>query len=175
MKKLIILSIFFTYGCSGNQTVFAQNDKELFTIYLVRHSEKDLSTNNFSDPPLSECGNQRSIHLSQFLKNINIDVIYTTDYNRTKQTALPTAVSKELELVLYNPSELNNFSKQLLSLKQNALVVGHSNTTAVLAGLLTNQEMGAFEESVYNRIYEVLIFKDYSKLNLIFSSFECEN
>ena len=57
--------------------------------------------------------------------------------------------------------------------KQNALVVGHSNTTAVLAGLLTNQTMGTFDLDIYNRIYKVEFEKNKGRLKLIHSNFEC--
>ena len=47
-KKLIILLVLL-FGFQSCQ--IAQKD-DLFTIYLVRHSEKDLSSENESDPPL---------------------------------------------------------------------------------------------------------------------------
>ena len=63
MKKLIIIFAFLIFGCSANNDISAQKSDEIFTIYLVRHSEKDLAFENQSDPPLSECGEKRSKHL----------------------------------------------------------------------------------------------------------------
>ena len=131
MKKLIIISAFLIFGCSANNDINAQKSDETFTIYLVRHSEKDLTSGNQSDPPLSECGEKRSEHLSNFLEEIDLDIIYSTNYIRTKSTALPTALSKQLELRQYKANKLKDFSNKLIEAKQNALVVGHSNTTAV--------------------------------------------
>ena len=59
----------------------------------------------------------------------------------------------------------------MLELQQNALVTGHSNTTGVLAGMLVDQEIGAFEEHIYNRIYQVVVCGEQRQLNLIHTSF----
>ena len=170
MKKslIIILIILGFQSCVG-----AQKDSEIFTIYLVRHSEKDLTSNNYSNPPLSQCGAERSENLSNFLSDVALDVIYSTDYIRTKNTALPTALSKGLEVREYNPQELEGFSKLLIDGKQDALVVGHSNTTGVLAGLLVGEEIGAFDLDIYDRVYQVLIYKNSGRLHLLHTAFDC--
>ena len=152
----------------------AQKNDEVFTIYLVRHAEKDLSSDNPSDPPLTPCGDQRSAHLSDFLSAVEIDAVYSTNYTRTKETALPTATSKGLEILEYDGSDLKDFSNFLLESKQDALVVGHSNTTGVLAGLLVNEEIGEFDLAIYNRVYQVVIYKKNRQLNLFHTAFDCE-
>jgi hypothetical protein len=88
-------------------------------------------------------------------------------------TARPTAASKALSIINYNPQDLKTFSKLLIEKNQDALVVGHSNTTAVLAGLLTGEVMGAFDLDIYNRIYQVVINKKKGRLHLFHSSFVC--
>ena len=168
-KYLIIIIIILGFHSS----LGAQNDDELVTIYLVRHSEKDLLSNDHSDPPLSKCGEQRSESLSVFLREVNLDVIYSTDYNRTRKTALPTALSKGLIIKKYNSQHLEEFSKSLINNKQDVLVVGHSNTTAVLAGLLVGKELEAFDLDIYDRIYQVVISKNASQINLLHSTFVC--
>ena len=168
-KYLIIIIIILGFHSS----LGAQNDDELVTIYLVRHSEKDLLSNDHSDPPLSKCGEQRSESLSVFLREVNLDVIYSTDYNRTRKTALPTALSKGLIIKKYNSQQLDEFSKSLINNKQDVLVVGHSNTTAVLAGLLVGKELEAFDLDIYDRIYQVVISKNASQINLLHSTFVC--
>ncbi|MDA7728021.1 histidine phosphatase family protein [Flavobacteriaceae bacterium] len=155
--------------------VDAQKDSELFTIYLVRHSEKDLTSNNHSNPPLSQCGEQRSENLSNFLRDVNLDAIYSSDYIRTQNTALPTALSKGLEISEYNPQELEDFSKLLIANKQDVLVVGHSNTTGVLAGLLVGEEIGAFDLDVYDRVYQALMYKNSGRLQLLHTAFDCSD
>jgi len=153
----------------------APKSNELFTIYLVRHSEKDLDAGQPSDPPLTACGTARSEHLSTFLQAVPLDAVYSTNYTRTKSTAQPTATAKKLNIEEYNPAELKAFAELLINRKQDALVVGHSNTTAVLAGMLVGEELGAFDLSIYNRVYQVVMSKDAGRLHLFHTAFSCEH
>ena len=175
MRKLILLNLFLIFGCSLNHDLLSQNTKDSFTIFLVRHSEKDLTTQNYSDPPLSTCGHQRAKFLDTYLDDFELDAIYSPNFKRTKSTANPTAISKSLSIHLYSPNDLEAFSNFLLNQKQDALVVGHSNTTAVLAGLLSNQKLEAFDESIYNRIYKVEVGENTVSFDLIISQFDCQN
>ena len=170
MKKLFMI-ILLILGVQFN--IHSQESDETFTIYLVRHSEKDLFSSNSIDPPLTKCGEQRSKNLSTFLKDVDLDVIYSTNYTRTKNTALPTSMSKNMVTKDYDAKDLESFSKFLIKNKQNALVVGHSNTTGVLAGLLVGQEIGAFDLNIYNRIYQVVIYNNQGRLHLLNTVFDC--
>ena len=171
MKKLLII---FSITLGLQSAVCAQSNK-IFTIYLVRHAEKDLTSNNGGDPPLTECGEQRSAHLNTFLSDVHIDAVYSTDYIRTKNTALPTALSKGLEIKEYSAEDLTAFSKLLIDCKQDALVVGHSNTTGELAGLLVGEEVAGIDLDTYNRIYQVVIHKKTGRLHLFHTSFDCKD
>ena len=159
----------------GFQSCQMTNNSELFTIYLVRHSEKDVTSGNYSDPALTQCGEQRSESLSRFLKDVPLDVIYSTDYSRTKKTALPTASSKGLEVLEYKEEDLEDFSKLLIDARQDALVVGHSHTTGVLAGLLVGKEIGEFDLDIYDRVYQVVIYKNKGRLHLLHTAFDCND
>ena len=154
--------------------VLAQSD-DAFTIYLVRHFEKDHFSDNVSDLPLSECGEQRSKALSYFLSQVELDAVYSTDFSRTKSTALPTANKKDIEISLYNEQDINSLSNHLLKKRQDALVVGNSNTTGVLAGLLVNKDVEDIELHIYDRIYQVLIYQNRGKLQLFHTSFDCSD
>jgi len=168
IRVLIMCFVALTLGSDSD----AQNN-EIFTIYLVRHSEKDHTSENTSDLPLSECGKQRAIALSRFLDEVHLEAVYSTNYTRTQNTASPTADSKEIEITLYNGQDFETFSNLLLDTQQDALVVGHSNTTGVLAGLLVNQEIGDIDLDIYDRIYQVVICGETRQLHLFHSSFKC--
>ena len=62
---------------------------------------------------------------------------------------------------------------EVLKRKKNALIVGHSNTTSVLAGMLVGDDLNAYSEEIYNRIYKVEIFEKDNKLEILNSDFEC--
>ena len=137
------------------------------------HSEKELSEMDHSDPPLTPCGQQRSESLSRFLNDVPLDVVYSTDYTRTRNTAFPTAKSKGLNIEVYDAEGLEGFSKLLIKRKQNALVVGHSNTTAGLAGIMVGEEFGEFDLDIYDRIYQVVVCKKRGRLHLLHTAFDC--
>ena len=164
---LLILSLHYI--------VIAQDSEKIFTIYLVRHAEKELSAENPKDPPLTKCGQERAESLAVFFKEVDLDAIYSTDYIRTKSTAQPTAGMKNMEIKIYHPRELKDFADLLISREEDALVVGHSNTTGVLAGLLVGEEIGPFDESIYNRIYQVVIYKNTQRLHILHAVFSCDN
>jgi len=54
-------------------------------------------------------------------------------------------------------------------------VVGHSNTTGVLAGLLIGEDLGAFDLDIYNRVYQVVICNNNGRLHLLSTAFDCED
>ncbi|MFT4646313.1 MAG: broad specificity phosphatase PhoE [Planctomycetota bacterium] len=172
MKNYFIL-ILLTLGFLP--VVSAQESNDIYTIYLVRHAEKDFSSNDYFDPPLTQCGEKRADYLSRFLRDVDLDIIYSTDFVRTKNTAQPTATAKGLEINLYDSQDLVELSKTLIDSKKDILVVGHSFTTGALAGLLVGEEIGAFGLDIYNRVYQVVIYKDNGRLHLLHSSFECED
>ena len=158
----------------GLQSVaLAQNDSEIFTLYLVRHAEKESRANEPGNPSLTFCGELRAQALVKILSDIRLESIYSTPFERTLSTAQPIAQSKQLEIRIYDPSRLEKFSQLLLDAQQDALIVGHSNTTAVLAGLLAGESEEAFDEDIYDRLYQVVISGKQAQINLLHQSFLC--
>ena len=91
-KLILAFLIFFLFF--PNEQSIAQTEGESFTIYLIRHSEKDILSENQLDPPLTTCGIKRSEYLRSFFEDINIKNVYSTNYSRTIKTAMPIALSK---------------------------------------------------------------------------------
>ena len=172
-KTKLIPALLLLFLCFTKEHLIAQTDESFFTIYLIRHSEKDTLYENQLDPPLITCGIERSKYLGSFFEDINIKNVYSTNYLRTIKTAMPTALSKKVGIQYYDSNNLRLFSEQLLNLKQNSLVVGHSNTTPILAGLLTGKDMNPFDENIYNRIYKVIVSQNKKKLFVLETSFVC--
>lgn len=150
--------------------VSAQDENGLFTLYLVRHSEKQTDSN---DPELTSCGEERSESLSVFFEDVPLEAVYSTNYRRTQGTALPTAKAKGLDVQEYNPRALETIMASLLENGQDALVVGHSNTTGVLAGMLVGEDIGSFDESIYNRVYQVVVSPGNRRLHVLHTAFSC--
>ena len=177
-RKMISRTTRFGWLCASfmflmslvSTNIAAQDGEGMFTIYLVRHAEKQSDSN---DPPLTDCGIERSESFSALFESVTLEAVYSTDYKRTQSTALPTATDQGLMIQSYEPDALGKIAEELIRNGQDALVVGHSNTTAVLAGLLVGEELGSFDESIYNRVYQVVVSKDDRRLHILHTSFDC--
>jgi len=136
-----------------------------FKLYLVRHAEKQA--NEDSDPGLTDAGNYRSEQLANWLHDKDIKKIWSSDYKRTRDTAVPFLSKIGLELTLYDPRDLPELAKKLLGNKENALVVGHSNTTPDLTRLLCQCVISDMDESEYNLLFIVSVFADETKVEIL--------
>ncbi len=108
--------------------------------YLIRHAEKDRSDPENRNPSLTEEGNARANRWAEHFKAIPFDMIYSTDYNRTQETATPTATQKGLEIQSYDPRTLFDVDFQEATKGKTVLVVGHSNTTPMFANAILQEE-----------------------------------
>lgn len=157
MKKLLIL--FFAFS---SVTGFAQETSNIPSIttrlILIRHAEKK---ENSKDPELSEEGNLRAQKLNDLFMDVKIDKLYSTPYNRTKQTLEVIATKNSLEIENYNPND-PTFSSTLLNnnIGKTVLVVGHSNTIPTLANkLIGENKYKQLEENEFGKIW-ILTFLD---------------
>lgn len=144
MKKLLIVAsaVVLISACGKTEKPEAESE-----IYLVRHFQKQAATaQSGKDVELTQEGRTNAEHLAEHLKNKGITSIYSTNYKRTKQSAKPTSDALSLELSEYDPSNLEAFAEQLLSSQENHLIVGHSNTTGVLFGLLGCETISLSED-----------------------------
>jgi len=128
-----------------------------YSIYLVRHAEK---VSGLKNPSLTLCGKLRAKQLASLLSQTNIKHVYSTHYQRTMQTAQPLANQQKIAIKNYNPKYLEQLSLKLQQHKQNTLVVGHSNTTPRLAGLLTKQTIAPLSEQHYQELYQIQYVND---------------
>jgi broad specificity phosphatase PhoE len=171
MTKSILIAIFLF----GLQNVAqAQNEGEIFTVYLARHAEQESEYKDPSNPPLSPCGELRAQSLANMLSDVSLEKIYSTPYERTLGSARPSAESRQLEIEIYDPRKLEEFARLLLDRQQDVLVLGHSNTTAVLAGLLAGEVGEAFDHDIFDRLYQVVISAELRSINLLHQAFHCD-
>jgi len=128
MKKqlfILLIAVFSSISCHQS----TKKEAETSTYYLIRHAEKNRTDKSNKDPNLTKEGLNRAKNWSSHFKDIEFNVVYTTDYNRTRQTAEPTAKANGLEMQVYNFSEINieEFIKNTRG--KTVLIVGHSDTT----------------------------------------------
>ncbi len=121
---------------------------------LVRHAEKDKG----DDPHLTQEGLNRAQKLSTILKGPQNMNIYSSDFNRTKETVQPIAERLQEEVMIYNARKLDDFKRDLDTNSEGIhLIAGHSNTTPTLANKLCNCSVfPSIDESDYSNIYIVV-------------------
>jgi phosphohistidine phosphatase SixA len=137
---ILTLSVTIPTLAQDNAVTVIENATKATTYYFIRHAEKDRSDANNKNPNLIQKGVFRAAKWSYILEHISFDAVYSTDYNRTKQTALPIAEKNGLELTLYDPNNLNSEEFIANTRGKTILVVGHSNTTPKFVNLILGQE-----------------------------------
>jgi phosphohistidine phosphatase SixA len=119
------------------------------TWYFVRHFEKQPGDN----PSLTETGKVRAEALAAFFSNKSVTHVYSTDYNRTLETATPVATIKNISIEYYDPRSLEALGTKIKML-DHVLVVGHSNTTPQILSLMGGEDIN-IEESDYGVVYKL--------------------
>ena len=137
-------------------------DENATTFILVRHAEKEKE---IKDPGLTEKGIKRAKNLYQVLEKIPIQVIYSTDFHRTKMTVEHTALMRNLDgnVKIYDHRDLEGAAKQMLNdhSKKVVLVSGHSNTTPEMINILTKTEdWQPLSESDYDNLFIISVYEN---------------
>jgi broad specificity phosphatase PhoE len=132
------------------------------TVIFVRHAEK--ATLPEGDPGLSPAGQRRVAELTRQLKDADvvagIDVVYSTPYRRTEETARPIAEALDLPINSYDAADTEAIMEYILREHKGKiiLVVGHSNTVPALIGNMgASKKVPAIEENEYDNIYIVSV------------------
>ncbi len=138
--------------CGGCQTVT--------TVILVRHAERAPGS---QDPPLSAAGQQRAETLAQVVSGAGVANIYVTQFQRTQQTAAPTATATGVTPIIIAVAgpvseHAADVAARVFADNKNrtALVCSHSNIVHLIA-----QELGApgvtqLSESEYDRLIVIV-------------------
>lgn len=136
---LLVISTLFI-SCKDTSKTNFDDTEHTSVFYLIRHAEKDRSDSTNKNPFLTTQGIERTKKWAVFFKNKKIDAVYSTNYKRTRQTALPIAKNNNLEIISYTPKKFiteefiqNNKGKHIV-------IVGHSNTTPQLVNRLLGEK-----------------------------------
>ena len=132
------------------------------TIIFVRHAEKAVVP--AGDPSLSQAGRRRVAELTRQLVDADvvagIDAIYSTPFNRTRETVQPLADALNLPINIYDAADTDKILAMILKQHKGKIIllVGHSNTVPVLiANLGASKKVPAIEENEYDNIYIISI------------------
>jgi phosphohistidine phosphatase SixA len=128
------------------------------TVILVRHAEKAATPAN--DPLLTSAGTQRAADLAAALSDAHVNVVITTQFERTKATAKPTAdAAKVAPVVVAATSDIVahvNAVVAAVAARQPGdvvLVVGHSNTIPAIITALGGPKMYELCDTQYSGLF----------------------
>ena len=113
------------------------------------------------DPSLSEEGKARAEKLAEVLADQPVDVIYSTPFKRTRNTASPLAEMKGLSVQIYDFRSPNYLQSMMEKHRGGTILIsGHSNTTPMIANLLIGAEkFQQLSEDEYGKIFIVSVTK----------------
>ena len=150
MKQLILLVFILS-----SIDISSQDCTE---IYLIRHAEKDRSDIKNRNPELNDIGKKRALKWVQVFKNIELNKIYSTNYNRTIQTVTPISEENNIDISIYSPSKINYKNFILDNSGAKVLVVGHSNTIPFFVnGLIDKESYKQIDDLNNSNLYVVTV------------------
>jgi len=130
-------------------------------IFVVRHAERaDSGTASGrsmnADPPLSAAGKERAKRLASLLRSAHVAHIFTTEFQRTRQTAAPLAAQLHQDAVTVPADDLNGLMERLLKTSGTTLVVGHSNTVPDIMKRLGVAEQVSIPDSEFDNLFVIV-------------------
>ena len=139
------------------ETIIKHSTDTATTFILVKHAETSgIST----DRSLSSTGRARAQELSRILSNVPLAAVFSTNYNRTRGTASPTATNQSINLETYGAFDLDLLADNNLTDHHGeiVLVVGHSNTIPSLANILIGEDTYSdFSETEFDNLFIITV------------------
>jgi broad specificity phosphatase PhoE len=128
------------------------------TIYLVRHAHK---VSEETDSPLSDAGRVRAKCLAKTLEDAQIQQIFTSDLQRTQQTAAPLAEKLHLKPVAIPIARPDDVVAAIRSSKaKSVLVVWHDATLPKILSALGAPEITPIAHTEYDRFFVLTLAGD---------------
>lgn len=156
---ILILSLF-----SLCHPIDETNSEKMTTYYFIRHAEKNSTDLQNKDPELTKEGLERAKKWAEVFKEVPFDMIFSSDFNRTRSTAQVIADSQEKTVETYDPKDLNDPDFQQKSFGKTVLVVGHSNTNPQFVNLILGEKKYQdLDESEYGSLFIVHSFPNGKK------------
>jgi phosphohistidine phosphatase SixA len=149
MRAIRICAIVFALSCAAaSSSLRAQQAR---TIYLIRHADK---VSDDIDAPLSAAGRVRAACLANTLRDANIRQIFTSELQRTQQTAAPLAEKLNLKPIAIPLSKVDDLIEAIRSSKAaNVLVVWHDATLPKILLALGGPEITPIAHTEYDRFF----------------------
>jgi broad specificity phosphatase PhoE len=132
------------------------------TVIFTRHAEKGATPPQ--DPPLTEAGKQRAEALASMLADSGVEAIYTSEVQRTQQTAAPLATRVHVTPTVIPAKDTAALVNAIRSRRTGVVVVvGHSNTLPEIISALGGPKV-EISDSQYDNLFVLTVGASQSSL-----------
>lgn len=148
----ILLFVFSLLSCKSND--------EKTTIFLVRHAKKDTTVDQY-DPPLIKEGFERADKLVDELSGKEIKYIFSTKFQRNKNTIGPLANQLNKKIHIYEYHKWQEMLDSLKNISGTHVICGHSDNLLPMIDYLgadVGKEKLGHQE--YDNLFKVSINKE---------------
>jgi phosphohistidine phosphatase SixA len=143
----------------------AQARRDSTVVILVRHAEKALTGGGFfnSNPPLTSQGERRAHDLYAIARRYGVDAIFVTQFQRTRQTASPTARGLGVTPRMIPMQGGERLARETVDsifahhAGQTVLVVGHQTSIPRTVELLGGPVLGDICGNSYSNLFIVVL------------------
>jgi broad specificity phosphatase PhoE len=102
-------------------------------VFVMRHLNTPAGAR---DPDLTADGRRNAERLAGWFQTVRPNVIFISDFRRTRQTVGPLATRLGLTPILYDPADTPALIARVRAARGRVLIVGHSNTVPDIIGAL---------------------------------------
>ncbi|MDX1395749.1 MAG: phosphoglycerate mutase family protein [Gemmatimonadota bacterium] len=162
-RSAIIVAAFAIGMLATPVTAQQASETDATVVVLVRHAERQDSDGD--DPGLSPAGEERAATLAHVLSHLDVDAIYTSQFRRTRETAVPLASATGLTPEVVDARDMPALLERVRGGPHRTIVViGHSNTVPAIARALGAPAVGDISEGTYDDMLVVRLAGDVATL-----------
>lgn len=133
-------------------------------VLVVRHAEKAGPS---GDVPLSAEGEARALSLVEVARGAGVQVVITTQFQRTRQTAAPVAASAGIssEVIAAGNAVGEHVTAIAEAIRgrlagRTILVVGHSNTVPAIVAALGGPKLPDLCDEQYDALFTIVLSRE---------------
>jgi broad specificity phosphatase PhoE len=156
----LIALVAMLVGCHDDN-VPTPDSRDDVVVYVVRHAETGSTA---TDPSLDAAGQARAQALATRLADARITAAFSSQYNRTQETATPTATAAGITVTTVPVTSTNaaTYGAELMSAVMTSgshavLIVGHSNTVPDTVKAFTGVTVAPIAETEFDRLYTITL------------------
>jgi broad specificity phosphatase PhoE len=159
---IVKLAILATVAGLGTQSFGADGE---ILVTLVRHADIALPAQS-RDPDILPEGTERAKILGDLVKDSHVDVVFSTEYLRTRHTAQIAAERAGARAQVIGAARSGDLVADIREHYQgkSVLVVGHSNTVPALIEALGGPSLPNIDEREFDNVYYLKIVGDHAEL-----------